>query len=83
MANLILKELALNSKLLPTEVADQILAGNMPSIHDIVLRLLRLAIDCDAVTRNDPKSTWAERRLSIQCLALISLLALLVSLQQR
>jgi hypothetical protein len=74
----ILDQLARNSTLLPGDQATAILAGNTPPIEDIVIALVIGSLDCEATVRNDPASTWNERRIARQCLAVAFLSALAV-----
>ena len=71
----ILKRLA-ESGLLFDSLAEQILSGVMPPIEDILVDLVDGAMDCHAVTVGDPKSTWNEKRIARQCLAVAFLMAL-------
>jgi hypothetical protein len=74
----ILIQLARNSTLLPGDQATAIFAGSTPPIEDIVMALVIGSLDCEATVRNDPASTWNERRIARQCLAVAFLSALAV-----
>jgi hypothetical protein len=74
----ILDQLARNSILLPDHLAKPILAGNTPPIEEIVMAMLIGSLDCEATVRNDPASTWNERRIARQCLAAAFLSAMAV-----
>ena len=75
MKNL-LKQLALNSTLLPEDLAAAILTGNMPPTEEIVMALVVGGIDALAVTMNDPKLSWSEKRLARIALAAVFLAAM-------
>jgi hypothetical protein len=81
MNNQIYGQLA-RSGLLPDDLARAILAGSLPPLEDIVMPLVICAMDCDAMTSGDSKSTWTERRLARQCLV-IAFLAAIVAGQDR
>ena len=74
----VLNQLARNTKLLPENLSAAILAGNTPPIEELVMALVIGALDCEATVRNDPASTWNERRIARQCLAVGFLSALAV-----
>ena len=71
----ILKRLA-KSGLLFDSLAEQILKGVMPPLEDILVDLVDGAMDAEAVVRGDPKSSWNEKRIARQCLAVVFLVAL-------
>lgn len=72
----ILDQLA-RSTLLPSSMSSSILAGEEPPIEDIVMTLIYGSIDCEAMTRNDPKASWIDRRIARQVLTIAFLSALL------
>lgn len=65
----ILDQLARSGLLFDDQMVAAILAGNPPPLQEIVLALVIGALDAEAVVRGDPKSTWNERRIARQCLA--------------
>ncbi|HXS95935.1 MAG TPA: hypothetical protein VN736_15120 [Candidatus Limnocylindrales bacterium] len=73
----ILTQLAL-STLLPSDLATEIRKGIVPPLHELVEPLVNTLTDCYHLTNGDPKSTWNERRLSRQSLALGFLLLLVL-----
>jgi hypothetical protein len=73
--NNVLDQLA-RTTLLPEKISAKILSGTMPPIEDIVMPLLLHTIDCEAMTSNDPASSWNERRIARQVLAVAFLGAL-------
>jgi hypothetical protein len=72
-----LKQLA-HSKLLPESLSTTILAGNTPPIADLTYHLVIVAMDAEVMTSADAKSSWTERRISLQLSALTFLTALLL-----
>jgi len=64
------------TKLLPDDLAAAILAGNTPPLEELVTNLLISEMDAEAMTASDPSSSWTEKRLARQCLAMAFLLAL-------
>jgi hypothetical protein len=65
------------TKLLSQEQSAEILAGGFSTLQeDIIMPLLIGAMDCEAMTGCDPKSTWTERRMARLGLILAFLLAL-------
>ncbi len=74
----VLTQLALNTRLLPEHQRDKILTGVPVTMAEVAHDLAVLALDCEAVTQGDPKSSWTERRLSKQITAAVFLLALSV-----
>jgi hypothetical protein len=54
------------------------LAGNTPPLDEIVMALVIGAMDAEAVVRADPKSSWNERRIARQCLAVAFLSAMAI-----
>jgi hypothetical protein len=72
-----LKQLA-HSKLLPESLSTTILAGHTPPMSDLTYHLLIVAMDAQVMTSADAKSSWTERRISLQLSALTFLTALLL-----
>ena len=72
-----LKQLA-HSKLLPESLSKTILAGHTPPISDLTYYLAIVAMDAEIMTSADAKSSWTERRISLQLSALTFLTALLL-----
>src|ERR1700730_4626985 len=64
--------------LLPTDLADEILAGKLPPTSEVTLHLVIAAMDAHAMTDGDPKSSWTERRISRQNLGLTFLMAIAI-----
>jgi len=54
-----------------------ILAGENPRMEDTVMALILYAQDCEVLTRNNPASSWNERRIARQVLTVAFLGALL------
>jgi len=81
MINAIYSQLA-RTNLLPKQKSSEILAGNVVSCEDIIMPLVIGAMDCEAVTNSDSKSTWTERRLARQCLIVTFLLAIVATTEQ-
>ena len=78
MKNTLAQQLALNSTLLPDDLATAILAGNTPPTEEIVMALVIGCMDAHAVTVGDPESTWNEKRLARMALAVAFLSAMAV-----
>jgi hypothetical protein len=72
----ILDQLARSGLLWDDDMVAAIFAGHTPLMEDIVLALVIGAMDAEAVVRGDPKSTWNEKRLARQCLAVAFLSAI-------
>ena len=72
-----LKQLA-HSKLLPESLSATILAGHTPPMTDLTYQLVIVAMDAEVMTSADAKSSWTERRISLQLSALTFLTALLL-----
>ena len=72
----ILGQLARSGLLFADDMTAAIFAGNVPPIEEIVLAVLITCTDAEAVVRGDPKSTWNERRIARQCLAIAFLSAI-------
>jgi hypothetical protein len=64
------------SGLLPDEMAAAILAGHKPPLEEVVTALIIGVMDAEAVVRGDAKSSWNERRIARQCLAVAFLAAI-------
>ena len=64
------------TNLLPETQSSEMLAGNVLPDEYIIMPLLIGAMDCEAMTTCDSKSTWNEKRLARQCLILAFLLAI-------
>jgi hypothetical protein len=62
--------------LLSDEMEKAIRFGDGPPLKEIVLDLVIGAMDAEAVVRGDPQSTWNERRIARQCLAIAFLSAI-------
>ena len=78
MTSGILGQLARNTGLLPEDLSAAILAGSTPPVETIVLALVIGCMDAEGVVRADPKSSWNERRIARQCLAVAFLSALVL-----
>ena len=74
----ILRQLA-NTTLLSEPDVFRNPTGVLPSIETLVMELLIGVMDCEAAVRSDPKSTWNERRLGRQSLAIGFLLAIMAT----
>ncbi len=74
----VLRQIALDSTLLPEELRDKILTGVTPSFSEMALNLTNLALDCELATASDPKASWTERRSAKIGAAAVFLLALAV-----
>jgi hypothetical protein len=72
----VIDQLARNSTLLPDDLAKLILAGTTPPTEEIVLHLVIAGMDAYFVTINDPKSSWAEKRLARMALTVAFLAAM-------
>ena len=75
---MILRQMALNTNLLPVDLSKAILAGNMPPVEEIVLALVITTIDAHAVTQNDPQATWIDKRAARMALVGVILAAMAV-----
>ena len=62
--------------LLPDEMSAAILSGDVLPIEESINALLIGAIDCEAVTRTDPESTWNVKRMARACLIIAFLSAI-------
>lgn len=65
------------SGVLPDDLSESILSGTVPPLEEIVMPLVICAMDCDALTYGDEKSTWTEKRIARQCLVIALLTAIL------
>ena len=72
----ILDQLARSGLLFDDEMIAAILSGNSPSMEDVILDVILGVMDCEAVVKGDPKSTWNEKRIARQCLAIAFLSAI-------
>jgi hypothetical protein len=79
--NNVIDQLA-RSGLLPDELAAEILAGTVPPTEELVMALVIGAMDADAVVRGDRTSTWSEKRIARQCLA-VAFLSAMAALGER
>lgn len=77
LLNFVLRQLALNTTLLPSDVAARLLKGNAPPLSEILGHLLTVSTDCDGVTRKNSGADWIQKRLSRQALANTFLLTLM------
>ena len=74
----IIDQLARNTNLLPEHLSAAILAGTTPPLEKLVMELVTTSIDAHAVTLNDPKSTWIDKRAARMGLAGVLLAAMAV-----
>jgi hypothetical protein len=74
--NELLGQLARSGLLVDDAMVTAIFAGDRVSIEEIVLSLVVGVLDCETVVRGDAKSTWNERRIARQCLAVAFLSAI-------
>jgi hypothetical protein len=58
------------STLLPEDVAAAIVSGNVPPLEEIVVSLCISTLDAEVTVRNDPKSSWNEKRIARACLTI-------------
>ena len=65
------------SGVLPDDLSGAILSGTVPPLEEIVMPLVICAMDCEALTYGDAKSTWNEKRIARQCLVIAFLAAIL------
>lgn len=72
----ILDQLARSGLLFDDDMVAGIFAGNAPVIEELVTALVVGAMDCETTVRNDSTSTWNERRIARQCLAIAFLTAI-------
>ena len=80
--NEILGQLARSGLLFDDAMVEAILSGNLPPLNEIVLALVIGAMDAEAVVRGDPKSSWNEKRIARQCLAVAFLAAIACTKEQ-
>jgi hypothetical protein len=64
------------TNLLPSSLTAAIQAGATPPTSEVGVQLVICAMDAEAIISGDPTSTWNERRLSRQLLAVAFLVAL-------
>ena len=72
----VLDQIARSGLLVDDNLVAAIFNGTPPPLEDIVNELVTRALDAEAVIRGDAGSTWNERRIAIQCLAIAFLTAL-------
>jgi len=72
----ILDQLARSTLLWDDEMVAAIFAGNIPPLEDIILHVCIGVMDCELFVRNDKTSTWNEKRIARQCLAIAFLSAI-------
>jgi hypothetical protein len=72
----VLDQIARSGLLLDDDLVAAIFNGTPPPLESIVNELVTRALDAEAVIRGDAGSTWNERRIAIQCLAIAFLTAL-------
>jgi len=78
----ILDQLARSGLLWDDRMVAAIFAGNPPPIEDIVLAVVLGVMDAEIMVRNDATSTWNERRIARQCLA-VAFLSAIASANER
>jgi hypothetical protein len=76
MKNDILRQLALNTNLIPDEIRAAIKNEDEPPTTAVIMSLLIHSLDCWAFTEGDSKASMAEKRLARQALVNTFLLAL-------
>jgi hypothetical protein len=64
--------------LLSESTSTAILSGSVPHLSEVLTPLLTLAMDAHFMNQGDPKTSWAERRLSHLGLVNAFMLALLI-----
>ena len=74
--NALLGQLARSDMLVDDAMVAAILAGKAPPLEELVLALVIRAMDAEAVVGGDKKSSWNERRIARQCLAIAFLSAI-------
>jgi hypothetical protein len=74
--NALLNQLARSGLLFDDDMVAAIFAGNVPSLENVVTDLVIGVMDCEAVVGGDTKSTWNEKRIARQCLAVAFLTAI-------
>jgi hypothetical protein len=72
----VLRQLALNTTLVPDEIRTTIKNGDETPINAVIMALLVHSLDCWAVTNGDPNASMTENRLARQSLVTAFLLAL-------
>jgi hypothetical protein len=72
----IIDQLAHSGLLVDDALVAAILSDNPPPMEEIILALVIGVMDCEAVVRGDAKSSWNERRIARQCLAVAFLSAI-------
>jgi hypothetical protein len=76
-----LRQLAANTPILPPSMRTSILDGDPPPVEEVVQALLVFTLDAAAMTANAAESTWAERRLAWQCVA-VALLVVIAGIER-
>ena len=76
--NMILRQMSLNTDILPEHLSAAILAGHTPPVEEIVLALVVGGTDAHAVTHCDPQATWIDKRAARLALAGVFLAAMVV-----
>ncbi|MGJ5818792.1 hypothetical protein [Paludibaculum fermentans] len=72
----ILDQLARSGLLWDERMVAAIFAGNAPPLEEIVLAVVIGAMDAEIMVRSDETSTWNERRIARQALAIAFLSAI-------
>jgi hypothetical protein len=78
----ILDQLARSGLLYDDEMTAAIFAGNVPPIEELVLPLIFTCADAEITVRNDPTSSWNDRRIARQGLAVAFLAAIACLIEQ-
>jgi len=73
----ILTQLA-HTTLLPDSISATIAAGDTATMPDVIYHLVIGCMDAEAMIAIDPETTWNERRISRQLLAVTFLMALVL-----
>jgi len=72
----ILDQLARSTLLCDDDMVAEILSGNLPPLNAIVLELVIGVLDAQALVQGDRDSSWNEKRIARQCLAIAFLSAI-------
>jgi len=72
----IFDQLARSGLLWDDDTVTAILAGSVPPLEEVAFALVIGAMDAEATVRGDPTSTWNEKRIARQCLAVAFLSAI-------
>jgi hypothetical protein len=78
----ILDQLARSGLLWDDDMVVSIFAGDAPAIEEIVTALVVGAMDAEAMVRSDATSSWNDRRIARQCLAIAFLTAIACTREQ-